>query len=162
MIVPRIVKNKICFSGNRMHHYSYHNSAPLDHILHQRNSLRLLRPVSSSFFFTVSSHLSHQVVSVQQYSCLTSAGLCYLSHSCYMQWSSCVIHYLSKSLRTPTRNCSPIFLWHTSQSWTLILGGPTLWLYESSNSAREAFCLVFERLWWNGSPFFLQSCSQSS
>jgi hypothetical protein len=30
-------------------------------------------------------------------------------------------------------------LWHTSKLWTLILGGPTLCLYDCSNSARETF-----------------------
>jgi hypothetical protein len=53
-------------------------------------------------------------------------------------------------------------LWHPSKSWTLILGGPTLCFYDSSNSAVETFCQVSECLQRNGSPFFLQSCSQSS
>jgi hypothetical protein len=50
-------------------------------------------------------------------------------------------------------------LWHTSQSWTLVLGVPTLWLYNSSNSVRRTFCQVTELLWPIGRPFFLQSCS---
>jgi hypothetical protein len=71
------------------------------------------------------------------------------------------IHYLIESIQTPTRNCNPTSLWHTSQSWTLIPGGPTLCLYDILTSAWETFYQVCERLRRNGSLFLLQSCTRA-
>jgi hypothetical protein len=72
----------------------------------------------------------------------------------YTIWSKVSGHLLETVIQ--------LSLWHTSQSWILIPGGPTLCLYDSLNSAGETFYQVSERLRRNGSPFFLQSCSQSS
>jgi hypothetical protein len=72
----------------------------------------------------------------------------------YTIWSKVSGHPLETVIR--------LSLWHTSQSWTLILGGPTPCLYDGSNSAGGTFYQVSERLRRNGSPFFVQSCSQSS
>jgi hypothetical protein len=51
--------------------------------------------------------------------------------STYTIWSKVSGHLLETVIRP--------LLWHTSQSWILIPGGPTLCLYDSSNSAGETF-----------------------
>jgi hypothetical protein len=91
----------------------------------------------------------------KQYSKITFLkSECFLPYCTYTIWSKVSGHLLETVIR--------LSLWHTSQSWTFIPGGPTLCLYDSSNSVRETFYQVSECLWWNGSPFFLQSCRQSS
>jgi hypothetical protein len=45
----------------------------------------------------------------------------------------------SKISGHPFETVIRLFLWHTSKLWTLILGGPTLCLYDSLNSAGEIF-----------------------
>jgi hypothetical protein len=76
------------------------------------------------------------------------------SHGCFVQ-----IHYLIETIRTPTRNYNPTF----PVTHFPVVDINTGWcLYDNLNSAVKTFCQVPECLWWNGSSFFLQSCSQSS
>jgi hypothetical protein len=72
------------------------------------------------------------------------------------------LYYLTESIRTPTPNCNPTL----PVTYFPVVDINTGWahplLYDSSNSAGETSYQVSECLWWNGIPFFLYSCSQSS